>query len=149
MTPDAALRMAIYQEGQRAYRHNTPCPYTGWRANTWKKGHDDAATYYQQRVQDTARQDAAEAAVPEEAHDALRAHVDRLNAALDEARAAASVAYLAFEQVTAERDKLRAVLKDVGLFLHHCWCDVQMNDHSFGRLNDMMTAVDEAIKVQT
>jgi hypothetical protein len=106
MTPDAALRMAVYQEGQRAHRSKTPCPYTDWRARTWKKGHDDAATHYRQRVQDTA-----EAAVPEEAHDTLRAHVDRLNAALDEARAEASVAYLAFEQVTAERDKLRAALQ--------------------------------------
>jgi hypothetical protein len=37
----------------------------------------------------------------------LRAEVERLTYALDEARAEASVAYLAFEQVQAERDALR------------------------------------------
>jgi hypothetical protein len=36
------------------------------------------------------------------------AEIERLTAALDEARAERSVAYLAFEQVTAERDALRA-----------------------------------------
>ena len=42
MTPDAALRMQVYQEGQRAYRHGIPCPYSDWRANTWQKGFEAA-----------------------------------------------------------------------------------------------------------
>lgn len=46
----------------------------------------------------------------------------------------------------AENARLKAVLKDVGLFLHHCWCDVQMNDYSFERLNRQMEAVDAALK---
>lgn len=84
---------------------------------------------------------------PEEntaALDVKDAEIERLNAALDESRAERSVAYLAFERVSAERDALRAALKEVGLFLHHCWCDVQMNNHSFERLNAAMTLVDAA-----
>lgn len=46
----------------------------------------------------------------------------------------------------AENARLKAVLKDVGLFLHHCWCDVQMNDYSFERLNQQMQAVDAELK---
>ena len=36
-------------------------------------------------------------------------------------------------------------LKSTGLFLHHCWCDVSMNDYSFGKLNQQMEIVDDQI----
>ena len=48
--------------------------------------------------------------------------------------------------VEAQRDALLEALKSTGLFLHHCWCDVQMNDHSFEKLNRQMEIVDAAIK---
>lgn len=38
MTPDAKIRMDVYQEGQRAFNSGTLCPYTDWRAKTWVKG---------------------------------------------------------------------------------------------------------------
>ena len=46
----------------------------------------------------------------------------------------------------AQRDALLEALKSTGLFLHHCWCDVQMNDYSFEKLNRQMEIVDAAIK---
>ena len=46
----------------------------------------------------------------------------------------------------AQRDALLEALKRTGLFLHHCWCDVQMNDYSFEKLNQQMAVVDAAIK---
>jgi len=49
-------------------------------------------------------------------------------------------------QLTSQRDALLEALKSTGLFLHHCWCDIQMNDHSFERLNRQMEIVDAAIK---
>lgn len=49
----------------------------------------------------------------------------------------------------AENAHLKAVLKDVGLFLHHCWCDVQMNEHSFDLLNKQTEAVDAALETKT
>ena len=49
-------------------------------------------------------------------------------------------------QMLAQRDALLEALKSTGLFLHHCWCDVQMNDHSFEKLNRQMEIVDAAIK---
>ena len=48
--------------------------------------------------------------------------------------------------LNAQRDALLEALKSTGLFLHHCWCDVQMNDHSFEKLNRQMEIVDAAIK---
>lgn len=129
MNPDAARRMAVYQEGQRAFNSGAPCPYIDWRAKTWKKGRDDAQAHYQQRLQDAARQQTAEApdvdalrladdletpgrvfSCGEVAAELRRQHaeIERLTAALDEARAERSVAYLAFERVSAERDALRA-----------------------------------------
>jgi hypothetical protein len=38
MTPDARIRMEVYQEGQRAFNSGAPCPYVDWRAGTWRKG---------------------------------------------------------------------------------------------------------------
>ena len=58
MTPAAKLRMDVYQEGQRAYNKGTPCPYSGWRAGTWKKGFDAAERY----VEDAIAQDERDAA---------------------------------------------------------------------------------------
>ena len=49
----------------------------------------------------------------------------------------------------AENAHLKAVLKDVSLFLHHCWCDVQMNEHSFDLLNKQTEAVDAALETKT
>jgi len=39
---------------------------------------------------------------------------------------------------------LEECLKEVGRFLHHCWCDVQMNEYSYARLTQMMELVDAA-----
>ena len=49
------------------------------------------------------------------------------------------------EKLKAQRDELLEALKSTGLFLHHCWCDVQMNDYSFEKLNQQMGVVDAAI----
>ena len=49
-------------------------------------------------------------------------------------------------ELNTQCDALLEALKSTGLFLHHCWCDVQMNDHSFEKLNRQMEIVDAAIK---
>lgn len=46
---------------------------------------------------------------------------------------------------TEANAELLEALKSTGLFLHHCWCDVQMNDYSFEKLNQQMAIVDAAI----
>ena len=46
MSPDAELRMNVYQEGQRAYRSGVSCPYSDWRAKTWAKGYAAGQAYY-------------------------------------------------------------------------------------------------------
>jgi hypothetical protein len=48
MTPEAELRMLVYQEGQRAYTSKVDCPYTDWRAKTWRKGFNAAAKYHRE-----------------------------------------------------------------------------------------------------
>lgn len=45
----------------------------------------------------------------------------------------------------AALDACVEALESTGLFLHHCWCDVQMNEYSFGKLNHQMEVVDAAI----
>lgn len=50
------------------------------------------------------------------------------------------------QSLQAQRDALLEVLRSTGLFLHHCWCDVQMNEYSFDKLNKQMGIVDAAIK---
>jgi hypothetical protein len=45
MSPDAELRMNVYQEGQRAFNAKTYCPYTDWRAGTWLKGYTAAKVH--------------------------------------------------------------------------------------------------------
>ncbi len=67
--------------------------------------------------------------------DGCREHYDAL---IDELRRLADV--------EAQRAALLEALKSTGLFLHHCWCDIQMNDHSFEKLNRQMEIVDAAIK---
>jgi len=52
-------------------------------------------------------------------------------------------------ELTRELEEARKVLKETGLLLHHFWCDVQMNDYSFDKLNKGIEAIDEAIKEQT
>lgn len=49
------------------------------------------------------------------------------------------------EALGRENAKLREALKEVGLFLHHAWCDVQMNDYSFEKLNKTIEVVDAAL----
>lgn len=51
----------------------------------------------------------------------------------------------AIEQLADENAKLREALEEAGLFLHHAWCDVQMNDYSFEKLNKTMQIVDAAL----
>lgn len=51
--------------------------------------------------------------------------------------------------VERELEEARKVLKETGLLLHHFWCDVQMNDYSFDKLNKGIEAIDAAIKEQT
>ena len=57
-----------------------------------------------------------------------------------------AVAMSRIADLESQRDALLEALKSTGLFLHHCWCDVQMNDHSFEKLNRQMEIVDAAIK---
>lgn len=64
----------------------------------------------------------------------------------NEARAEMQRRAAAYGGLIAQRDALLEALKSTGLFLHHCWCDVQMNDHSFEKLNRQMEIVDAAIK---
>ena len=48
MTPAAAERLRVYQEGQRCAREwNPPCPYkwSDWRSGTWNKGLMQAREY--------------------------------------------------------------------------------------------------------
>ena len=49
------------------------------------------------------------------------------------------------EALGRENAKLREALKEVGLFLHHAWCDVQMNDYSLEKLNKTIEVVDAAL----
>ena len=56
------------------------------------------------------------------------------------------VIYPELQRLRAQRDALLEALKSTCLFLHHCWCDVQMNDYSFEKLNRQMEIVDAAIK---
>lgn len=48
MSPDAKRRMEVYQEGQRAFNGNRPCPYhvADWRNKTWRKGLNAAREHY-------------------------------------------------------------------------------------------------------
>lgn len=50
MTPDAKLRMEVYQEGQRAFTSKAPCLYTDWRRDTWYRGFTAAMTYHAAQV---------------------------------------------------------------------------------------------------
>lgn len=45
MSPEAKMRMDVYQEGQRAFNQRGVCPYTDWRAGTWAKGFLAAKEY--------------------------------------------------------------------------------------------------------
>ncbi len=48
-------------------------------------------------------------------------------------------------RLIAAAPELLTALKGAGLFLHHAWCDIQMNDYSFEKLNQVMTLVDSVI----
>jgi hypothetical protein len=45
MTPQAQLRVDVYQEGQRAFNSGVQCPYHDWRWGTWNKGYEAARLY--------------------------------------------------------------------------------------------------------
>lgn len=50
------------------------------------------------------------------------------------------------QRLLAENNSLLEALKSTSLFLEHCWCDVQMNDHSFDKLNQQIKIVNAAIR---
>lgn len=47
MDKDKKLRMEVFAEGRRAFVTDAKCPYTDWRAGTWQKGRDQAASEYE------------------------------------------------------------------------------------------------------
>ena len=75
------------------------------------------------------------------------AELRRQHEEITELRHGAGVANQTIASLVAQRDALLAALKSTGLFLHHCWCDVQMNDYSFEKLNQQMAVVDTAIQM--
>lgn len=87
---------------------------------------------------DTCAEAAAELRRLYAENEKFRKHIESQNKELDELIPMA-------ERLEAQRDALLEALKSTGLFLHHCWCDVQMNDYSFERLNHQMSVVDAAI----
>lgn len=66
MTPDAKLRMDVYQEGQRAFGSGAQCPYAwmDWRAKTWQKGHTAARRYHERVVVDDVETDPKDIGIP-------------------------------------------------------------------------------------
>jgi hypothetical protein len=52
MSPDAKLRMDVYQEGQRAWGVGMACPHTDWRAGTWQKGRKAAVDHQQRMIEE-------------------------------------------------------------------------------------------------
>lgn len=61
MSPDAKLRMDVYQEGQRAFNSGAGCPYTDWRLRTWLKGYDAAKANRDAMLAAAAKEDEASA----------------------------------------------------------------------------------------
>lgn len=49
-------------------------------------------------------------------------------------------------RLAAENAQLLEALKSANLFLHHCWCDVQMNEYSYEKLQQEMAAIDAAMQ---
>ena len=43
-------------------------------------------------------------------------------------------------------EEAQTVLQETGLLLHHFWCDVQMNEYSFEKLNKGIESIDAAIQ---
>jgi len=41
--------------------------------------------------------------------------------------------------------QLVEALKAAGLFVHHCWCDVSMNEYSSKKLDETMEKIDSAL----
>lgn len=50
------------------------------------------------------------------------------------------------QQAIEDINKYKEALKSVNLFLHHLWCDVQMNDYSFQKLQEQMDTVEKLLK---
>lgn len=65
MTPEAELRMRIYQEGQRAFSSGARCPYIDWRRGTWKKGYDAAKEHYEKLRAELEKEEREAAARPQ------------------------------------------------------------------------------------
>ena len=55
MSPEAELRMNVYQEGQRALSSGANCPYTDWRKKTWVKGLDAAREHRDRMIREASR----------------------------------------------------------------------------------------------
>lgn len=54
MTPEAAERLRVYQEGQCSARNeDAECPYkwSDWRSKTWIKGRKAAMKYHEENIQ--------------------------------------------------------------------------------------------------
>lgn len=49
-------------------------------------------------------------------------------------------------RLAAENAQLLEAPKSANLFLHHCWCDVQMNEYSYEKLQQEMAAIDAAMQ---
>ena len=60
MTPDAAERLRVYQEGQRSARtEDAECPYrqSDWRSRTWLKGRVAAMEHHKAMMLEAAECD--------------------------------------------------------------------------------------------
>ena len=64
MTPAAAERMYVYQEGQRAAAIDGDCPYSDWRVGTWAKGFAAARQHYWEQAAAGARKSTPEVERP-------------------------------------------------------------------------------------
>lgn len=90
MSPDARLRMEVYQEGQRAFDWKLACPYASldWRAGTWQKGFNAAKAHYFAQLQPGPEpvkppSDADRIAALERRVAELEQHIQRLDARTD------------------------------------------------------------------
>jgi hypothetical protein len=81
MSPEAEIRLRIYQEGQRAYLSGSPCPYDGWdwRAKTWDKGYAAGEAYCSQTDSEPAHEVEPTLQMLKEEIAELRSEVEYLN----------------------------------------------------------------------
>ena len=76
---------------------------------------------------------------------AAAAELRRLHAEIEATERQVEILTDELSKCSKENAKLREALKEVGLFLHHAWCDVQMNEYSLEKLNKTMEVVDAAL----